>query len=165
MLRVKVQARERRPGNVCLRRHRRAPQALPGGGGHRGRHGAAEQERGQRIGADAAIDRRAALGDAGGIRGRVRLELAGRAPGRLRLRGAHGAPAAVQGHRLGAAEERQGRCGHFGAAAAGGPAARGVDRPGEGPPAPRAAAAPDQPGPARHPGAEPDPRGRRRPWL
>ena len=59
----------------------------------------------------------------------------------------------------------KGRCGHFGAAATGGPAARGVDRPGEGPPAPRAAAAPDQPGPARHPGAEPDPRGRRRPWL
>jgi hypothetical protein len=50
-----------------------------------------------------------------------------------------------------------------GAAAARGPAARGVDRPGEGPPAPRAAAAPDQPGPARHPAAEPDPRGRRRP--
>jgi hypothetical protein len=38
-------------------------------------------------------------------RGRVRLELAGRAPGRLRLRGAPGASAAVQGHRLGAAEE------------------------------------------------------------
>ena len=59
----------------------------------------------------------------------------------------------------------KGRCGHFGAAATGRPAARGVDRPGEGPAAPRAAAAPDQPGPARHPGAEPDPRGRRRPWL
>ena len=59
----------------------------------------------------------------------------------------------------------KGRRGDPGAAAAGGPAARGVDRPGEGPPAPRAAAAPDQPGPARHPGAEPDPRGRRRPWL
>ena len=59
----------------------------------------------------------------------------------------------------------KGRRGHLGTAAAGGPAARGVDRPGEGPPAPRAAAAPGQPGPARHPGAEPDPRGRRRPWL
>jgi transposase len=34
---------------------------------------------------------------------------------------AHMVPAAVQAHRLGAAEERQGRCGHFGAAAAGGP--------------------------------------------
>ena len=59
----------------------------------------------------------------------------------------------------------KGRRGHLGAAAAGGPAARGVDRPGEGPPAPRAAAAPDQPGPARHPAAQPDPRGRRRPRL
>jgi len=47
-------------------------------------------------------------GDAGGVRGRVRLELAGRAAGGLRLRGAPGAPAAVQGDRLGAAEERQG---------------------------------------------------------
>ena len=52
-----------------------------------------------------------------------------------------------------------------GAAAPRGPAARGVDRPGQGPPAPRAAAAPDQPGPARHPGAEPDPRSGRRPRL
>ena len=40
-----------------------------------------------------------------------------------------------------------------GAAAPRGPAARGVDRPGQGPPAPRAAAAPDQPGPARYPAA------------
>src|SRR2546430_13164769 len=38
-----------------------------------------------------------------------------------------------------------------GAAAAGGPAARGVDRPAAGPSAPRAAAAPDRPGQARHP--------------
>jgi hypothetical protein len=52
-----------------------------------------------------------------------------------------------------------------GAAAARGPAARGVDRPGERPAAPRAAAAPDQPGPPRHPAAQPDPRGRRRPRL
>src|ERR1051326_6526168 len=58
----------------------------------------------------------------------------------------------------------KGRCGHLGAAAAGGPAARSLDRAGEGPPAPRAAAAPDQPGPARHPDAEPDPRSGRRPW-
>jgi len=28
----RFQARERRPGNVCLRRHRCAPQAVPGGG-------------------------------------------------------------------------------------------------------------------------------------
>src|SRR5512140_1663373 len=59
----------------------------------------------------------------------------------------------------------KGRRGDPGAAAARGPAARGVDRPGEGPPAPRAAPAPDQPGPARHPAAEPDPRGRRRSRL
>ncbi len=52
-----------------------------------------------------------------------------------------------------------------GAAAARRPAARSLDRPGEGPPAPRPAAAPDQPGPPRHPAAQPDPRGRRRPRL
>ena len=51
------------------------------------------------------------------------------------------------------------------AAAARGPAARGVDRPGRGAPAPRAAAAPGQPGPPRHPAAQPDPRGGRRPRL
>jgi hypothetical protein len=45
------------------------------------------------------------------------------------------------------------RRGDLGAAAARGPAARGVDRPGEGARAPRAGAAPDQPGPARHPAA------------
>src|SRR5512132_4372667 len=59
----------------------------------------------------------------------------------------------------------KGRRRDFGAAAARGPAARGVDRPGEGPPAPRAAAAPGRPGPPRRPAAEPDPCGRRRPWL
>ena len=59
----------------------------------------------------------------------------------------------------------KGRRRYFGAVAAGRPAARGVDRAGDGPPAPRAAAAPDQPGPARHPAAEPDPRGGRRPRL
>ena len=52
-----------------------------------------------------------------------------------------------------------------GAAAARGPAARGVDRPAGGEPAPRAAAAPGQPGPGRYPAAQPDPRGRRRPRL
>jgi hypothetical protein len=40
------------------------------------------------------------------IRGRVRLGLAGPAAGGLRVRPAPGAPAAVQGDRLGAAEER-----------------------------------------------------------
>ena len=53
----------------------------------------------------------------------------------------------------------KGRRGDPGAAAARGPAARGVDSPAEGAPAPRAAAAPRQPGPARHPAAQPDPRG------
>ena len=71
-----------------------------------------------------AADRRPAPRDAGGVRGRVRLGLAGRAAGGLRLRGAPGAPAAVQGHRLGAAEERQGRRRDPGPAAARGPAAR-----------------------------------------
>jgi transposase len=52
-----------------------------------------------------------------------------------------------------------------GAAAARGPAARGVDRPGRGTSAPRAATAPGQPGPARHQPAQPDPRGRRGPRL
>ena len=59
----------------------------------------------------------------------------------------------------------KGRRRDLGAAAARRPAARGVDRPGEGPLAPRAAAAPDRPGPAGHPAAQPDPnsagRGRR----
>jgi hypothetical protein len=41
------------------------------------------------------------------------------------IRPAPGAPAAVQGDRLGPAEERQGRCRDLGAAAARGPAARG----------------------------------------
>src|SRR6266704_658244 len=129
MLRVKVRARERRPGNVCLRRNRCAPQALPGGGGHRGRNGAAEQEHGERDRAAPAADRRSARGDAGGVRGRVRLGLAGPAAGGLRLRPAPGAPAAVQGDRLGTAEERQGRRRHLGAAAPRGPAPGSVDRP------------------------------------
>ena len=59
----------------------------------------------------------------------------------------------------------KGRRGDPGPAAAGGPAARGVDRPAAGPPAPGADTAPDQPGPPRHPAAQPDPRGRRRPRL
>jgi hypothetical protein len=52
-----------------------------------------------------------------------------------------------------------------GAAAAGGPATRGVDRAPGGPPAACAGAAPDQPGSPRYPAAQPDPRGRRRPRL
>jgi hypothetical protein len=165
MLRVKERARERRPGNVCLRRNRRAPQAVPGGGGHTGWHGGAQQKRGEWLGADAAADRRAAGGHAGGVRGRVRLGLAGGAAGGLRVRPAPGAPAAVQGDRVGPAEERQGRRGDLGAAAAGRPAARGVDRPACGAPAAGTAAAPGQPGPPGHPAAEPDPRGGRRSRL
>jgi hypothetical protein len=62
-------------------------------------------------------------------------------------------------------EERQGRRSALGAAAARGPAARGVDRPAAGAPAPRPGAAPGQPGPAGHPAPQPDRRGRRRPRL
>jgi len=99
-------------------------------------------------------------GDAGGVRGRVRPGLAGRSAGGLRLRGAPGAPAAVPGDRLGAAEERQGA----GAAVLARllradllAEARG--RPAGGAAAPRAAAAPGRAGPAAYPAAEPDPRG------
>ena len=46
-------------------------------------------------------------GHAGSVRGRVRLGLASRTARGLRLRPAPGAPAAVQGDRLGAAQERQ----------------------------------------------------------
>ena len=60
---------------------------------------------------------------------------------------------------LGAVEERQGRRGHPGAAAARGPAARGVDRAASGAPAAGAAAAPGAAGPAADAAAEPDPRG------
>ena len=70
--------------------------------------GRAQQERGERLRADAAADRRPGRRDAGGVRGRVRLGVAGRTARGLRLRGAPGAPAAVQGDRLGPAEERQG---------------------------------------------------------
>src|SRR6185437_2340305 len=73
-------------------------------------------------------DRRPAVGHPRGFRGRVRLGMAGGTAGGLRLRAAPGPPAAVQGHRVGAAEERQGRRRDFGAAAARGPAAGGVDR-------------------------------------
>jgi hypothetical protein len=56
----------------------------------------------------------------------------------------------------------KGRRRDLGPAAAGRPAAGGVDRPGEGAPAPRAAAAPGRASPAGHQPAEPDPRGGRR---
>jgi hypothetical protein len=59
----------------------------------------------------------------------------------------------------------KGRRGDPGAAAARGPAARGLDRPATSAPAPGAAAPPGQPGPAGHPAAQPHPRGGRRPWV
>ena len=52
-----------------------------------------------------------------------------------------------------------------GAAAARGPATRGVDRPAAGAAAPGGPSAPGQLGPARYPAAQPDPRGRRGPRL
>lgn len=67
-------------------------------------------------------------------------------------------PSAVQGDRFGQAEERQGRCGDLGAVAAGGSAARGLDRVSGGAPVAGAAAPPGQPGAAVHPAAQPDPR-------
>jgi transposase len=53
------------------------------------------------------------------------------------------------------------RRGDLGAAAARGPAARGVDRAAAGAPVARAVAAPGQPGPAGHPAAQPHPCGGR----
>src|SRR5437773_11414469 len=64
----------------------------------------------------------------------------------------------MQGDRLGPFEERQGRRGDLGAAAARGPAAGGVDRATGGAPAPGAAAAPGPAGPAADPAPQPDPR-------
>jgi hypothetical protein len=58
----------------------------------------------------------------------------------------------------------KGRRRHFGPAAAGGPAARGVDRPAAGAPAAGAAAAPGSAGAAADLAAQPDPRHRRRLW-
>ena len=78
---------------------------------------------------------------------------------------AHGAPAAVQGDRLGAAEERQGRAAILAQLLRADLLPEAWIAPPAGPPAPGAAAAPGQPGPPRHPAAQPDPRGRRRPRL
>src|SRR5215470_13477550 len=71
------------------------------------------------------------------------------------VRPASGASVAVQGDRLGAAEERQGRRGDLGAAAARGSVAGGVDRPAGGAAAAGAAAAPHQPGAADDSVAQP----------
>ena len=152
-------------GNVCLRRNRRPPQALPGGGHRPGWHSPRQPQREQRRDADPVGDRRPAAGHPGSVRGRVRLGMASRASRGLRLRAAPGAPAAVQGHRVGAAEERQGRRSDLGAAAARGPAARGVDRAAGGAPAAGATAAPRPAGTAADAAAQPDPRSPGRPRL
>src|SRR5215469_2137044 len=89
--------------------------------------------------------------------------LAGAAGG-LRVCPAPGALAAVQGDRLGPAEERQGRRRDLGPAAAGRPAAGGLDRPAAGAPAAGVAAPPGGAGPAADPAAQPDPRHRGRLW-
>jgi transposase len=75
--------------------------------------GARQPQRAQRGGADLEGDRRAAAGDAGGVRGRVRHGVASGAARGLRVRPAPGAPAAVQGDRFGAVEERQGPAPRF----------------------------------------------------
>src|SRR5262249_58309454 len=92
-------------------------------------------------------DRRLAAGSTGRVRGRVRHGVAGGAAGGLRVHSAPGAPVAVQGDRLSAAEERQGRRGDLGPVAARGSAARSVDRPAAGAGAAGAAAAPGGCGP------------------
>src|SRR5712691_1578780 len=74
-------------------------------------------------------------GTAAALRGGVRLGVAAGGAGGLRLRAAPGAPAAVQGDRVRAAEERQGRRRDPGAVAPRGPAAGGVDRAAGGAPA------------------------------
>src|SRR5437870_7796429 len=89
--------------------------------------------------------------------------MAGGAARGLRLRPASGAPVAVQGDRVRAAEERQGRRGDPGAAAARGPVAGGVDRAAAGAPAADPAAPPGAAGPAADPAAQPDPRRPSRP--
>src|SRR5258708_34868815 len=56
-------------GHVCLRRDRRAPQALPGGGHRRQGRGARQPQRAERGGADPEGDRRGGGGGGGGGRG------------------------------------------------------------------------------------------------
>src|SRR5262249_19115049 len=96
MLRV-TSSSEREVGNVCLRRNRRAPQALPGGGDRPGRAGPGEPERAPCGGADVEGDRRLAAGHAGRVRGLLPHQLAGGAAGGLRVRPASGAWVAVHG--------------------------------------------------------------------
>ncbi|MCW2873125.1 MAG: hypothetical protein JWL99_4445 [Streptomyces oryziradicis] len=107
--------------NACLRRNRRPPQAVAGRCGRGGRRGACQPQRTQWGRHGARRDRGSADRRAGRLRGRLRLGLAGGAAGGLRLRAPPGAPAALQGHRLRPAEERQGRRGHPRPTAARGP--------------------------------------------
>src|SRR5215813_4924557 len=102
-------------------------------------------------------DRRLAAGSTGRVRGRVRHGVAGGAAGGLRVHSAPGAPVAVQGDRLSAAEERQGRRGDLGPVAARGSASRSVDRPAAGAGAAGAAAAPGGAGAGADAAAQPDP--------
>ena len=155
----------RRPGHVCLRRDRRAPQALSGGGHRRRWRGARQPQCAQRGRGDPEGDRRPAAGHAGRAGGGVRHGVAGGDAGGLWVRPAPGPPVAGQGDRFGPAEKRQGRRGDLGAAAARRSAAGGVDRPAGGPPAAGAAAAPGPAGAAADLAAQPDPRraGRPRP--
>ena len=115
------------------------------------------------VGADPGRDRRLAAGHAGGVRGGVRLGVAGGAAGGLRLRPAPGAPAAVQGDRLGRLKNDKVDAAILAPAAARRPAARGVDRAARGAPAAGAAAAPHPAGAAADAAAQPDPRRPRRP--
>src|SRR5262245_25990365 len=88
-------------------------------------------------------DRRLAAGSTGRVRGRVRHGVAGGAAGGLRVHSAPGAPVAVQGDRLSAAEERQGRRGDLGPVAAGAGAAGAAAAPGGAGAGADAAAQPD----------------------
>jgi hypothetical protein len=130
--------------HVCLRRNRRAPQALPGGGHRPVRGVLANRNVPDGVAPILTVIGGLPPGTPAAIRGRVRHRVAGRAAPGLRVRPAPGAPAAVQGDRLRAVEERQGRCRDLGPAAARGPAAGGVDRAAGGAPAAGAAAAPVQ---------------------
>ena len=82
--------------------------SAPAGGHRRQGRGARQPQRAGRGGADLGGDRRAAARNAGGVRGRVRHRVASGAARGLRVRPAPGAPAAVQGDRFGAVDERQG---------------------------------------------------------
>src|SRR5215470_6328848 len=116
-------------GNVCLRRNRCAPQALSGGSDRPGRAGPGEPERAQRGGADFEGDRWLAAGHPGGVRGLLRhswlvelLENYGFDPHLVH-------PSRCKAIASARLKNDKGRRRDRGPAAAGGPAARSVDRP------------------------------------